>query len=121
MLGIGFVQDSARTAKTASPSSPVDTARNTAPPTAPPKNTGDAVGDAKTFTQSGGDDGDAISSPFVEVCKLIAQFTDDERQKLADILAQSQPLPKKVTSDDAQIMRDISSQTKLITQATNMI
>jgi putative DNA primase/helicase len=86
LLGIGFVQDSARTAKTASPSSPVDTARDTASPTAPPKNTGDAVGDAKTLTQSGGDDGGAISSPFMELCNLLSQLTDDERQKMADLL-----------------------------------
>jgi putative DNA primase/helicase len=82
LLGIGFVQDSARTAKTASPSSPVDTARDTASPTAPPKNTGDA----KTLTQSGGDDGGAISSPFMELCNLLSQLTDDERQKMADLL-----------------------------------
>jgi phage/plasmid-associated DNA primase len=86
LLGIGFVQDSATTAKTASPSSPVDTARDTASPTAPPKNTGDAVGDAKTLTQSGGDDGGAISSPFMELCNLLSQLTDDERQKMADLL-----------------------------------
>jgi putative DNA primase/helicase len=108
LLGIGFVQDSPRTAKTASPSSPVDTARNTASPTAPPKNTGDAVGDAKTLTQSGGDDGDAISSPFTEICNLLSQLTDSERQKLTELLTQSQLLPDKVTPEDAQKMRDIA-------------
>jgi hypothetical protein len=72
------------------------------------ENTDDAVGDAKTLTQSGGDDGDAISSPFAEICNLLSQLTDDERQKLADLLTQSQPLPKKVTPEDAQTMRDIA-------------
>ena len=86
LLGIGFVQTCTETAKTASPSSPVDTARDTASPTASPKNTGDAVGDAKTFTQSGGDDGDAISSPLTELCALLSKLTADERQKMADFL-----------------------------------
>ena len=86
LLGIGFVQDATKTVKTASPSSPVDTARDTASPTAPPKNTGDAVGDAKTLTQSGGDDGDAISSPLTELCALLSKLTADERQKMADFL-----------------------------------
>jgi putative DNA primase/helicase len=108
LLGIGFVQNSARTAKTASPSSPVDTARNTASPTAPPKNTGDAVGDAKTLTQSGGDDGDAISSPFTEICNLLSQLTDSDQQKLAKLLTQTQPLPEKIAPEDAQVMRDIA-------------
>jgi putative DNA primase/helicase len=108
LLGIGFVQDSVKTAKTASPSSPVDTARDTAPPTAPPKNTGDAIGDAKTLTQRGGDDGGAISSPFAEICNLLSQLTDSERQKLAELLTQPQPLPGKVTPEDAQAMRDIA-------------
>jgi hypothetical protein len=108
LLGIGFVQSPVKTAKTASPSSPLDVARDTASPTASPKNTGDALGDAKTLIQSGGDDGDAISSPFVEVCKLIPQFTDAERQKLIRLLSHSQPLLQKVTPDDAQKIRDIA-------------
>jgi putative DNA primase/helicase len=87
VLGIGFVQDAAKTAKTASPSEPVDTARDTASPTASPVFFGDAVGDAKNLTQSGGDDGDAISSPFVEVCNLLSQLTDSERQEVAKMLA----------------------------------
>jgi putative DNA primase/helicase len=86
LLGIGFVQDSAKTAKTASPSSPVDAARKTASPTASPTNTGDAVGDARTLIKQGGDDGDAISSPLTELCALLSKLTADERQKMADFL-----------------------------------
>jgi len=108
LLGIGFVQNARKTAKTASPASPVDTARNTASPTASPKNSGDAVGDARTLTQRAGDAGDAISSTFAEVCKLVANFTDAERQKLIDLLTQSQPLPEKITPEDAQVIRDIA-------------
>jgi hypothetical protein len=108
LLGIGFVQNSAGTQKTVEPSEPVDRARVTAEPTAEPKNSGSTVGSTETFTQSGGSDGSAISSPFVEVCKLIPQFTDAERQKLIKLLTQSQPLPEKVTPDDAQTIRDIA-------------
>jgi hypothetical protein len=77
-------------------------------PTAVPKNIDTASGTAKTLTQSGGTDGTAISSPFAEVCNLIAQFTDAERQKLVELLTQPQPLPRKVTPEDAQAMRDIA-------------
>jgi putative DNA primase/helicase len=108
LLGIGFVQSSAKTVKTADPSDPVDTARDTADPSVDPKNIGSAVGSAQTFTQSRGSDGSAISSPFAEVCKLVAQFTDSDRQKLIKLLTQSQPLPEKITPEDAQAMRDIA-------------
>jgi putative DNA primase/helicase len=108
LLGIGFVQDAATTAKTALPSLPVDTARDTAVPTALPKNIGTATGSARTLTQSGGSDGSAISSPFTEICNLLSQLTDTERQKLAEILTQPQPLPGKVTPEDAQKLRDIA-------------
>jgi putative DNA primase/helicase len=96
LLGIGFVQSSTKTAKTAEPSEPVYTARVTAEPVEEPKNIGSSVGSAQTLTQSGGSDGSAISSPFAEVCKLVAQFTEAERQKLIELLTQPQPLPVQV-------------------------
>jgi putative DNA primase/helicase len=108
LLGIGFVQDFAKTVKTADPLDPVDTVRNIADPTVDPKNTGSAVGSTQTLTQSRGSDGSAISSPFVEVCKLIPQFTDAERQKLIRLLSHSQPLLEEVTPHDAQKIRDIA-------------
>ncbi len=80
------MQGSVKTVKTADPSDPVDTARDTADPTADPKNIGSAVGSAQTLTQSRGSDGSAISSPFAELCNLLSQLTDDERQKMADFL-----------------------------------
>jgi putative DNA primase/helicase len=86
LLGIGFVESSAKTSKTAEPSEPVDTAGVTAEPIAEPKNTGSAVGDAKTLTQRGGDDGDAISSPFTEYPTLLSKLTADERQSMVDFL-----------------------------------
>jgi putative DNA primase/helicase len=108
LLGIGFVQTLTQSAKTVEPSEPVDTVRVFAEPTAEPKNTGSAVGSAKTLTQSGGSDGSAISLPFAEVCKLVAQFTDAEWQKLVELRTQSQPLLNKITAEDAQKIRDIA-------------
>ncbi|MEG4329915.1 DUF5906 domain-containing protein, partial [Microcoleus sp. herbarium5] len=113
LLGIGFV-------KTAEPLEPVDTARDTSEPTAEPKNTGSAVGYPKTLTQSAGSDGSAISSPFSQVCNLLSQLTDDEREKVVKILTQSQPpskpesepavasVPEVISSEDAEKMRDIA-------------
>ncbi len=86
LLGIGFVQDSAKTVKTASPSSPVDTVRDTASPTAPPKDTGDAVGDAKTLIQRGGDDGDAISPILLDFCNSFSKLSATDKQKLTELL-----------------------------------
>jgi len=108
LLGIGFVQNLIRTEKTVEPLEPVDVVRDTAEPTAEPKKSGSTVGSTETLTQSGGSDGSAISSPFAEVCKLVAQFTDADRQKLIKLLTQSQPLPEKITPEDAQVMRDIA-------------
>jgi putative DNA primase/helicase len=83
LLGIGFVQASA---KTVEPLEPVDRVRDTVEPTAEPKNTGSAVGYPKTLTQSAGSNGSAISSPYAELCNLLSQLTADERQKIADLL-----------------------------------
>ena len=86
LLGVGFVKSSVETAKTASPSSPLDTARNIASPTASPKNTGDAVGDARTLTQSAGDDGDAISLTLLDFCNSFSKLSDSDKQKLTELL-----------------------------------
>jgi putative DNA primase/helicase len=86
LLGVGFVKSSVETAKTASPSSPLDAARNIASPTASPKNTGDAVGDARTLTQSAGDDGDAISPSLLDFCNSFSKLSDSDKQKLTELL-----------------------------------
>jgi putative DNA primase/helicase len=90
LLGIGFVQNSATTQKTGLPGLPVDTARDTGLPSELPsellKNTGNPVGNPQTLTQSAGNPGNPISSPFAELCNLLSQLTDDERQKMADLL-----------------------------------
>jgi len=108
LSGIGFVQDTAKTAKTSVPSVPVDTARDTAVPASVPKNIGTDVGTATTLTQSGGTDGTDDFSPFAEVCKLVSQFTDADWQKLMELRPQSQSLPEKITPKDAQTIRDIA-------------
>jgi len=108
LSGIGFVKNADTSANFALPALPVDTEGLTALPTALPKNSGRPSGRAVILAHQAGRDGRAISSPFAEVCKLVAQFTDEERQKLADILTQPQLLPKKVTPEDAQKMRDIA-------------
>jgi len=108
LSGIGFAKHIAQSANIASPASPLDLASVTASPLASSKNTGEASGEARTLSQRAGEAGEAVSSPFTEICNLLSQLTDGERQKLAYILTQPQPLPKKVTPEDAQKMRDIA-------------
>jgi putative DNA primase/helicase len=108
LLGVGFGQSSTKTAKTLDPLDPVDTVRVLLDPPSDPKNTGSDVGSNEILTQSGGSNGSNVSSLFTEICNLLSQLTDDERQKLAEILTQPQPLVGKVTSEDAQKMRDIA-------------
>jgi putative DNA primase/helicase len=86
LLGLGFVQSSVKTAKTLDPLDPVDTARVSLDPPSDPKNTGSDVGSNETLTQSGGSNGSNVFSPFAELCNLLSQLTDDERQKMADLL-----------------------------------
>jgi hypothetical protein len=86
LSGIGFAQNLMRTANIASPASPLDTERVTASPTASPKNSGEASGEAVTLAQRAGEAGEAVFSPFAELCNLLSQLTDDERQKMADLL-----------------------------------
>jgi putative DNA primase/helicase len=97
LLGIGFVQDSARTPKTALSSLSVDTVRDTALSTALSKNIDNAVDNAETLTQRADNDDNAISLTFAEVCKLVSRFTDAEWQKLIELRTQTQPLPAQVT------------------------
>jgi hypothetical protein len=108
LLGVGFVQGSVETAKSSVPSVPVDSARDTSVPTSVPKNIGTDVGTNKTLTQSGGTDGTDVFSPFAEVCKLVAQFTDADWQKLIELRPQAQSLPEKITSEDAEKIREIA-------------
>lgn len=95
LLGIGFVQGCPKTVKTSVPSVPVDAVRDTAVPSSVPKNTGTNDGTAQTLIQSGGTDGTDVSSPFSQVCNLLPQLTDDERQKLAEMLTQPKTVKAK--------------------------
>jgi len=85
-----------------------DTASLNASLAKPSEASSEATSEAETLTGKRSEASEAISSPFAEVCNLIAQFSDAERQKLVELLTQPQPLPKKVTSEDAQKMRDIA-------------
>jgi putative DNA primase/helicase len=90
LLGIGFVQNLIKTDKTGLPELPVDAASFTGLPSELPKNTGNPVGNPvgnpQTLIQRAGNPGNPISSPFAELCNLLSQLTDDERQKMADLL-----------------------------------
>ena len=108
LSGIGFVKNIEKSVNIASPASPLDIEQVTASPLASPKLSGEASGEARKLTQKAGEAGEAVSSPFAEICNLLSHLTDSERQKLAELLIQPQPLPKKVTPEDAQAMRDIA-------------
>jgi putative DNA primase/helicase len=86
LLGVGFVQSSATTVKTLVPLVPVDTSRVSLVPQSVPEKSGTNVGTSKTLTQSGGTNGTSFFSPFTEICNLLSQLTEDERQKMADLL-----------------------------------
>jgi hypothetical protein len=51
-----------------------------------PRNTANPVANPQTLTQSAANPANPISSPFAELCTLLSQLTDDERQKMADLL-----------------------------------
>jgi putative DNA primase/helicase len=112
LSGIRFVQELTRTANIAPPSPPLSTERLTAPPTAPPKNTdgasGGASGGAVNLTQRAGGAGGAVFPTFAEICNSLSKLTEYERQKLIELLTQSQLLQEDVTPEDAQKMRDIA-------------
>ncbi|WP_377476888.1 MAG: DUF3854 domain-containing protein [Microcoleus anatoxicus] len=108
LSGIGFGANFEKSANIASPASPVDVESVTASPLASPFNSGEASGEARSLMQRAGEAGEAVLPTFSEVCnllsKLTSKFTDDERQKLAEILTQPQPeqptpptQPKRVT------------------------
>jgi len=93
LLGVGFVQVSAKTAKTSEPSEPVYTARVSSEPESEPKNIGSNVGAnveiSKTFTQSGiqsvGSDGSDDSQILFDFCNLFSKLSDVNKQKLAEL------------------------------------
>jgi hypothetical protein len=58
----------------------------------------EAVSEARTLSDKRSEASEAIFSPFAEVCKLVAKFTEAERQKLIELLTQPQPLPAPVTA-----------------------
>lgn len=108
LSGIGFAKSASTSVNIALPALPVDTERLTALPTALSENSGRASDRAVSLTQQAGRDGRAVLPSFAEVCTSLTQFTEEERQKLVELLTQPQPLPPKVTPEDAEKMRDIA-------------
>jgi putative DNA primase/helicase len=99
-------QDSEKSGESAPPSPPVDTARKSSPPVLHQETHGGALVEQTILTQSGGGDGGALCSPFAEMCNLLSQLSESERQKLADLLAQPQLLPAQITSEDARELQN---------------
>jgi len=94
LLGVGFVQVSAKTAKTSEPSEPVYTARVSSEPESEPKNIGSNVGanadSSKTLTQRGiqsfGSDGSDDSQILSDFCNSFSKLSDSNKQKLTELL-----------------------------------
>jgi putative DNA primase/helicase len=94
LLGVGFVQVFAETAKTSEPSEPVYTARVSSEPESEPKNIGSNVGAnaeiSKTLTQSDiqsfGSDGSDDSRILLDFCNSFSKLSDANKQKLIELL-----------------------------------
>jgi putative DNA primase/helicase len=95
LLGINFVQNSARTAKTGLPELPVDTASITELPGELPKYSGNPVGNSQTLTQSAGNSGNSISSPFTEFLQWFSKQPQSERENMVKMLTQLQHQPEQ--------------------------
>ncbi|MEG3972319.1 DUF5906 domain-containing protein [Microcoleus sp. T2B6] len=127
LLGISFVQSSTRSGKTGLPGLPLDAERVTGLPGELPENignpVGNPVGNPQTLTQSAGNSGNSISSPFTEFLQWFSKQPQSEREKMVNILTQPQqsqsPLkpesepavasvPEVITLEDAEKMRDIA-------------
>lgn len=75
-----------KSAKSAPPAPPVDTASILPPPVLHQEIPGGALVEQTTLIQSDGGAGGALSSPFSELCNLLSQLTEDERQRIVDSL-----------------------------------
>jgi|GEM_PF-1456298 len=95
LLGINFVQSSARSSKTGLPELPVETARDTGLPGELPKNSDNPVGNSQTLTQSAGNPGNPISSPISEFLQWFSKQPQSEREKIAKMLTEFQPQPEQ--------------------------
>jgi len=91
----GIVQTSASPLNTASLASLAHYEGNTASLIASLPKSSEAMSEAKTLAGRRSEASEAISSPFTEVCNLLSQLTDSERQKLVEMLTQPKSVPAK--------------------------
>lgn len=79
--------------------------------------------EATTLTYRAAEDAEDEISPFKEICNLLSKLTDDERQKLAEILTQPQPeqptppvQPKRVTIKKGLRVRYVGDNANCVAQ-----
>jgi putative DNA primase/helicase len=85
LSGIGFVQNSEESANIALQLSSRHRGGYSSPTALLEQIVAEQVAELQTLTQKW-QAGRAISSPFAELCNLLSQLTDDERQKMAELL-----------------------------------
>jgi putative DNA primase/helicase len=84
---IGIIKhQSEKSDKTASASSAVDTASISPSALLQHNVPAEAVLKQTTLTQSGAEAAEALNSPFSQLCNLLSQLTEDERQRMVDFL-----------------------------------
>ncbi len=101
LSGIGFLQQSEISAKTALAALAVNTEKVTGLASELANKTANALANAlanaQTLAESDANAANAVSPTILEICNLLSKLTDDERQKLAKILTQPQPQPEQPT------------------------
>ncbi|MEG4840974.1 DUF5906 domain-containing protein [Microcoleus sp. B9-D4] len=79
-------QKTEKSGKSAPPSPPLDTARNSSPPVLHQEITGGAVEEHTILTQSVGGDGGALNPTILEFCNSFSKLSDSDKQKLTELL-----------------------------------
>ncbi|TAG97464.1 MAG: helicase superfamily 3 [Oscillatoriales cyanobacterium] len=127
LSGIGFLQQSEKSAKTALAALAVNTEKVTGLASALANKTANALANAlanaQTLTESDANAANAVSPTILEICNLLSKLTDDERQKLAEILTQPQPeqptpptQPKRVTLKKGVRVRYVGDNANCVAQ-----
>ncbi|MEG4520891.1 MULTISPECIES: DUF5906 domain-containing protein [unclassified Microcoleus] len=95
LLGIGFIHNHTRSHKTGLAELAVDTASVTGLASELAKNSANPVANSQTLTESAANPANPVSSPFTQICNLLSQLTDSERQKLTEMLTQPKTVKAK--------------------------